>query len=71
MLDKLKSKKFWECAIARCIRTVCQTALATLTTGAVLTDINWVMVGSSSALAGIVSILMSIVVGIPESEASK
>lgn len=68
MLDKLKSKKFWECAIARCIRTVCQTALATLTTGALLTDINWIVVGSSSALAGIVSILMSIVMGIPESE---
>lgn len=68
MLDKLKSKKFWECALARCIRTVCQTALATLTTGAVLTDINWVVVASSSALAGIVSILMSIVMGIPESE---
>lgn len=68
MLDKLKSKKFWECALARCIRTVCQTALATLTTGAVLTDINWVIVASSSALAGIVSVLMSIVMGIPESE---
>lgn len=68
MLDKLKSKKFWECALARCIRTVCQTALATLTTGAVLTDINWIVVASSSALAGIVSILMSIVMGIPESE---
>ncbi len=68
MLDKLKSKKLWECVIARCIRTVCQTALATLTTGALLTDINWVVVGSSSALAGIVSILMSIVMGIPESE---
>lgn len=68
MLDKLKSKKFWECAIARCIRTVCQTALATLTTGVVLTDINWVLVASSSALSGIVSILMSIVMGIPESE---
>ncbi len=68
MLDKLKSMKFWECAIARCIRTVCQTALATLTTGVVLTDINWVLVASSSALSGIVSILMSIVMGIPESE---
>lgn len=68
MLDKLKSKKFWECAVARCIRTVCQTALATLTTGAVLSDIDWIFVGSSSALAGIVSLLMSIVMGIPESE---
>lgn len=68
MLDKLKSKKFWECTMARCIRTICQTALATLTTGALLTDINWMVVASSSALAGIVSILMSIVMGIPESE---
>ena len=66
MLDKLKSKNFWECAIARCIRTVCQTALATLGTGVVLSDVNWILVGSSSALAGIVSLLMSIVMGIPE-----
>lgn len=68
MLDKLKSKKFWECAIARCVRTVCQTALATISTGVVLTDINWIIVASSSALAGITSLLMSIVMGIPESE---
>lgn len=68
MLEKIKSKKFWECAIARCIRTVCQTALATLSTGVVLTDINWIIVASSSALAGITSILMSIMMGIPESE---
>lgn len=68
MLEKLKSKKFWECAIARCIRTVCQTALATISTGALITDINWVIVASSSAVAGITSVLMSIVMGIPESE---
>lgn len=67
-MEKLKSKKFWECAIARCIRTVCQTALATISTGALITDINWVIVASSSAVAGITSILMSIVMGIPESE---
>lgn len=68
MLEKLKSKKFWECAVARCIRTVCQTALATISTGALITDINWVIVASSSAVAGITSVLMSIVMGIPESE---
>lgn len=68
MLDNLKSKKFWECAIARFIRTICQTALATLSTGVLLTDINWIIVGSSSILAGITSLLMSIVMGIPESE---
>lgn len=68
MLDKLKTKKFWECALSRCIRTVCQTALATISTGALITDINWVIVASSSAVAGITSILMSIAMGIPESE---
>lgn len=67
-MEKLKSKKFWECAVARCIRTVCQTALATISTGALITDINWVIVASSSAVAGITSVLMSIVMGIPESE---
>ena len=68
MLDKLKSKKFWECAVARCIRTVCQTALATISTGALITDINWVIVASSSAVAGILSLLTSVLMGIPESE---
>ncbi len=66
MLDKLKTKKFWKCALSRCIRTVCQTALATISTGALITDVNWITVVSSSAVAGIVSILMSIVTGIPE-----
>jgi len=68
MLDKLKSKKFWECALARCIRTVIPTALSILASGTALSDINWVLLISSSLLAGIVSILQSILVGIPESE---
>lgn len=68
MLDKLKTKKFWECAVARCIRTIIPTALGTLTTGVTLSDINWFFVASSSLLAGIVSILQSILMGIPESE---
>ena len=68
MLDKLKSKKFWECAIARCIRTIIPTALSTLAAGTALSDINWILLVSSSLLAGIVSILQSILMGIPESE---
>lgn len=68
MLDKLKSKKFWECALARCIRTIGQTALATIGTGALITDIDWTLVASASAVAGIISILTSIVTGIPEAE---
>ena len=59
-------KEFWKAAALRAIRTICQTAIATIDTAAVLSDINWVMVGSASAVAGILSILTSVVTGIPE-----
>lgn len=59
-------KAFWKAAALRAIRTICQTAIATIGTAAVLSDINWVMVGSASAVAGILSILTSVVTGIPE-----
>lgn len=68
MLEKLKSKKFWENAIARAIRTICQTGIATIGTSAVITDVNWALVASASAVSGIISILTSVVMGIPESE---
>lgn len=60
------TKEFWKAALARAIRTVAQTALATIGTAAVMSDINWVAVGSASLLAGILSILTSIVTGLPE-----
>ena len=59
-------KAFWKAAALSAIRTICQTAIATIGTAAVLSDINWVMVGSASAVAGILSILTSVVTGIPE-----
>ena len=59
-------KEFWKAAALRAIRTICQTAIATIGTAAVLSDINWVMVGSASAVAGIRSILTSVVTGIHE-----
>ena len=59
-------KEFWKAAALRAIRAICQTAMATIVTAAVLSDINWVMVGSASAVAGILSILTSVVTGIPE-----
>ena len=61
-----KNFKLWiKCAGVRAIKTVAQTAIATIGTSAVMGDVNWLMVGSASLLAGILSILTSIA-GIPE-----
>ena len=58
-------KKWIKCASIRAIKTVAQTAVATIGTSAVMGDVNWLMVGSASLLAGILSILTS-VAGLPE-----
>lgn len=62
------NKDFVKKAGIRAIRTVCQTAIATIGTATVLSDVNWVFVLSASVLAGILSILTSIVTGLPEVE---
>ena len=60
-----KFKKWVKCAGVRAIKTVAQTAVATIGTSVAIGDVNWMMVVSASALAGILSILTS-VAGIPE-----
>lgn len=60
-----KTKKWIKCATVRAVKTTAQTAVATIGTSAVMGDVNWVMVGSASLLAGILSILTSIA-GLPE-----
>jgi len=60
------NKEFWKAAGIRALRTFCQTAVATIGTTAAMQDVNWVMVGSASLLAGILSILTSIATGLPE-----
>lgn len=59
------NKQWLKCAGIRAVKTMAQTAVATIGTSAVLGEVNWVMVGSASALAGILSVLTS-VAGIPE-----
>ena len=62
-----KTKKWFKCAGVRALKTVGQTAIATIGTSAVMGDVNWLMVGSASLLAGILSLLTS-VAGLPEVE---
>ena len=64
------SKKWWKAAGIRAIKTVAQTAVATIGTTAVVSEVNWLMVGSASILAGILSLLTSLA-GLPEVKEDK
>lgn len=57
---------FWKATAIRALKTVCQTAVATIGTAVVLEDVNWIMVISASILAGVLSVLTSIGMGLPE-----
>lgn len=64
----MKNWKNWmRAAGMRALKTVAQTAVATIGTSAMLAQVDWVMVASASALAGILSLLTS-VAGLPELE---
>lgn len=65
----MKNKEYWmnwiKAAGIRAIKTVAQTAIATIGTSAAMGEVNWILVGSTAALAGILSLLTSIK-GLPE-----
>ena len=60
-----KSKRWFKAAGVRAVKTIAQTAVATIGTAAAMGDVNWQMVASASALAGVLSLLTS-VAGLPE-----
>ena len=64
-MDNLK--EWLKCAGIRALKTIAQTAIATIGTSAVMGEVNWLAVGSASLLAGILSLLTS-VAGLPEME---
>lgn len=65
-----ETKLWWKAAGIRAIKTVAQTAVATIGTSAFMGDVAWPLVGSASLLAGILSLLTS-VAGLPEVEMQK
>lgn len=62
-----KAKKWWKAAGTRALKTVAQSAVAAIGTTAVMREVDWIFVGSTSLLAGILSLLTSIG-GLPEVE---
>lgn len=62
-----KMKNWIKAALVRAVKTIAQTAVATIGTATVFSEVNWVMIVSASLLAGLLSILTSIA-GLPEVE---
>lgn len=61
----MKTKKWLKAAAVRAVKTIAQTAVATIGTAVALGDVNWQMVASAAILAGVLSLLTS-VAGLPE-----
>lgn len=66
-MKTLKNKKWWAAAGTRAIKTMAQTAVATIGASTMITETNWVVVASATAMAGLLSLLTS-VAGLPEVE---
>lgn len=66
-MKTLKNKKWWAAAGTRAIKTMAQTAVATIGASTMITETNWVVVASATVMAGVLSVLTSIA-GLPEVE---
>ena len=69
-MKKIFTKIWIEAALVRALKTVAQTAIATIGTSAIMSEVKWVLVMSASAVAGVLSILTSIA-GLPEVKESE
>ena len=69
-MKTLRNKKWWKAAGVRAIKTMAQAAIATIGASTMITETNWALVGSATAMAGILSILTS-VAGLPEVDAEQ
>ena len=69
-MKQIFTKEWLKASLIRAIKTVAQTAIATIGTSLVLQDVNWIAVASASALAGVLSILTSLA-GLPEVKEGK
>ena len=67
MMKNITSKVWWKAAGIRAIRTMAQTAVATIGTTTFITEVDWLLVGSATLLSGVLSILTSIS-GLPETK---
>ena len=64
-MKNITDKEWWKRAGVRAVKTIAQTAVATIGTAAAMGDVNWIQVGSAALLAGVLSVLTS-VAGLPE-----
>lgn len=59
-------KKFFKCALMRAVKTMCQTAIGIIGASTLISEVDWITCASAVCMAGILSILTSIVGGLPE-----
>lgn len=59
-------KKFIKCAVIRAVKTMCQTAIGIIGASTLISEVDWITCASAVGMAGILSILTSIVGGLPE-----
>lgn len=64
-MKQIFTKQWWAAAGVRALKTVAQTAIATIGTTAIISEVNWLQVGSAALLAGVISMLTSLA-GLPE-----